>query len=428
MVRRPCSASWARGAVVMAVALVLVGCPAPGVPVVTIDVDGRVVGLYDLPLAGVVVRSGDAVTVTDAQGRFSLAELPLPYDLVLSKDEDGGWVHVFEGLTGATPRLAPDRRGAPSLTPFVQTTLRGTVALGFPLPPGRRVIVCVEGRDAIVFGCDRVETGFTEYELTARWAPGPPAQVRVHALAVDLAAGVPVGYPGYGVFTATLEAGVPATLHLSYPVTPATRTLTATVVPAGGATLEGVTASVRLGERLTMQLSEAAPPGGALALLVPEIGSGYEVFAVSRSQTEAGFAWRARATPAFGEIRLAASPQLLTPPEGTMEASLATTFSATVNPAGVMTFQWAPAATGARFAVTTPRTSVTLPDPVAAGFPWPAGADYTWLAYAHGTTSVDVAAALGLVGVTGAVRPGGPGWGADGDVTLHAPRAMRWAP
>jgi hypothetical protein len=412
---------------VVAVAFALVGCPAPGTPVVTIDVDGRVVGLYDLPLAGVVVRSGDAVTVTDAQGRFSLAEVTSPYDLVLSKDEDGGWVHVFEGLTSVVPRLVPDRSDVTSLAPFANTTLRGAVS-PVPLPAGLRIIVCVEGLDAVVFGCDRVEAGGTEYELTAYWVPGPPADVRVHALAVELDAGLPVGYPGYGAFAFTLEAGVPATLDVSYPINPTQSMLTASILPAGGATLEGVTVSIRLGEHLTMQVHEGVPPGGSLALAVPDVGSGYEVFAVSRSQTEAGFAWRSRATAAFGEIQLAASPQLLAPPEGTMDATLDTAFSASVNPDGVMTFQWVPDATGARFAVTTRRASVTLQDPADVGFPWPAGAGYTWLAYAHGTTSVDAAAAMGLARVYGAVRPGGPGWGADGDVTLHAPRTVGWAP
>ena len=427
MARRPCSASWARGALVVAVALALVGCPAPGVPVATIDVDGRVVGLYDLPLAGVVVRTGDAVTVTDAQGRFSLAEVTSPYDLVLSKDEGGGWVHVFEGLTDAAPLLVPDRSDASSLAPFASTTLRGAVS-PVPLPADLRIIVCVEGLDAVVFGCDRVEAGETEYELTAYWVPGPPADVRVHALAVTLDAGLPVAFPGYGAFAFTLEAGVPATLDVSYPVNPTQSMLTASILPAGGSTLEGVAVSIRLGEHLTMQVYEGDPPGGALSLPVPDVGSGYEVFAVSRSQTEAGFAWRAGTTGAFGEIRVAASPQLLAPPEGTMDAVLATAFSASVNPVGVMTFQWAPDAAGARFAVTTRRTTVTLPDPADVGFPWPGGAAYTWLAYAHGTTSVDAAAAMGLARVYGAVRPGGPGWGADGDLTLHAPRAVGWAP
>lgn len=427
MARRPCSASWARGAVVLLAAFALVGCPAPGTPVVTIDVEGAVVGLYDLPLAGVVARIGDAVTVTDAQGRFSLAEVTPPYDLVLSKDEDGGWVHVFEGLTDAAPRLVPDRSDATLLAPFASTTLRGVVS-PLPLPAGLRIIVCVEGLDAVVFGCDRVEAGETEYELTAYWAPGPPADVRVHALAVELDAGLPVAYPGYGAFAATLEAGVPATLDVSYPINPTQSMLTASILPAGGSTLEGVAVSIRLGEHLTMQVHEGDPPGGALSLPVPDVGSGYEVFAVSRSQTEAGFAWRASTTTAFGEIRVAASPQLLAPPEGTMDADLDTAFSASVNPDGVMTFQWVPDATGARFAVTTRRPSVTLLDPTGVGFPWPGGSTYTWLAYAHGTTSVDDAAAMGLTRVYGAVRPGGPGWGADGDVTLHAPRTVGWAP
>jgi hypothetical protein len=428
MGRRACSASWARAAVVVGVAIALVGCPGPGAPVVTIDVEGRVVGLYDLPLAGVVVRSGAAVTVTDAAGRFSLAEVTTPYDLVLSKAEDGGWVHVFEGLTDAAPRLAPDRLGLTSLAPFARATLRGTVALGFPLPTDRRVIVCVEGLDAIVFGCDRVETGGTAYELTAYWAPGPPVAVRVHALAVDLAAGLPVAYPGYGVFATTLEAGVPATLDVTYPQNPTTSTLTATIIPAGGATLESVVASVRLGEHLTMEIYQGSPPGGALALTVPAIGSGYEVGAASRSQTELGFAWRARAATAFGEIRLAASPQLLAPADGTLGATLATAFSATVNPAGPMTFQWAPETTGVRFAVTTQRTSVTLPDPAESGFAWPGGAEYGWLAYAQGVASVDAAASTGLVRFYGAVRPGGPGWGSDGELTLHASRIVGWGP
>ena len=173
---------------------------------------------------------------------------------------------------------------------------------------------------------------------------------------------------------------------------------------------------------------EGKPPGGALALAVPAIGSGYEVVAASRSPTELGFAWRGRAATAFGEIRLAASPQLLAPADGTLGATLATTFSASVNPERAMTFQWTPETTGVRFAVTTRRMSVTLPDPADLGFAWPGGAEYGGLAYAPGPASVDAAAASGLARFYGAVRPGGPGWGADGELTLHAPRTVGWAP
>jgi hypothetical protein len=187
-----------------------------------------------------------------------------------------------------------------------------------------------------------------------------------------------------------------------------------------------VAVSIRLGERLTMQVHEGVPPGGALSL--PDVGSGYEVFAMTRSQTEAGFAWRAHAATAFGEIRVAASPQLLGPPAGTTDATLATPFSASVNPPSAMTFRWVPEATGARFAVTTRRASVTLPDPADVGFPWPAGAGYTWLAYAQDTNSVDAAAAMGYARVQAALRPGGSGWGADGELNLHAPRVVGWAP
>jgi len=93
-----------------------------------------------------------------------------------------------------------------------------------------------------------------------------------------------------------------------------------------------------------------------------------------------------------------------------------------------MTFQWAPETTGVRFAVTTRRTSVTLPDPGLVGFAWPGGAEYKWLVYAQGTASIDIAASRGLGWFYGALRPGGPGWAADGELTLHAGRIVAWAP
>src|SRR5690606_39170936 len=68
------------------------------IDVVSLDVSGRVISIYDLPVPGVSVRSQGDSAVTDAQGNFSLSGLAVPYDLAIW-NVAAEWVHVYKGFT-----------------------------------------------------------------------------------------------------------------------------------------------------------------------------------------------------------------------------------------------------------------------------------------------------------------------------------------
>jgi hypothetical protein len=71
-------------------------------------------------------------------------------------------------------------------------------------------------------------------------------------------------------------------------------------------------------------------------------------------------------------------------------------------------------------ALTTTRTTVTIPDPTIGGYPVPAGAAYTWRVLGHGDADADAAAAGGYADyftlLVALLTGGGPG--VDGDRTF----------
>lgn len=184
---RVCSALWVS-------LLVLAACGGPA-PTPTVTIEGRVVSGLQGPLAGVLVHvTGRPITTTDADGAFTVEGVSVPYTLTIGTTGGEPWAHVFQGMTSLTPVVAPVDRDLPA----VQSELSGFVFGGAPLPSNGRVVVCVEGVDFDVMGCDLVGAGDTHYDLSVAWFRlAASAPVRVHALwiAVD-EFDQPLDYPG----------------------------------------------------------------------------------------------------------------------------------------------------------------------------------------------------------------------------------------
>ncbi len=379
--------------VLSSLAWLLGACAAPPAP--TGPVEGVVTegGLFGV--SGVVVRAQGQTALTDADGRFALEGISAPYDLSLSRAGGDGWLHVIEGLTDrdlVIDPLAPTTLiGAPN-TADVSGALSGGGA--WPLPAGRRVVVCVEGLDEVVIGCDTVSPGDSAYALTANLLFAGAGTVRLHGLRIVVDGdGRPTGYEGYGSLIVDLEAGVPSVVPLNLGAVPAVDDLEVAFDLPGGATLSGALVVLRLGDRGSILLFEGDVPGNALTLPVPTlVGASYAVFAAAADGAGTSSRWAVVEGLDGGTLEFAVPPQITAPAAGATGVTTSTAFEAVVAGSGPRTFRWT-SGSGPDLALTTTRSSVALPDPTAAGFALPAGASYTWSVITHDAATVDAAVA-----------------------------------
>ena len=407
----------------------LAACAAPTPPAPTGSVDGIVTEGSLFGVAGVVVRAQGRTTITDGEGRFTLEGIAVPYDLSLSQTSGDGWLHVIEGLTDRAPVVDPF--GASSFgTPPPAVDVTGALTGGgaWPLPAGREVIVCVEGLGVLVVGCDMVSTG-SSYALTASFLFATEGAVRLHALRIVRDAdGRPTGYEGYGVADAMLEAGVPIAIPLNLGVVPAVDDLEVAFDLPGGSSLGLVLVSLRLGNQGSLPLYQSATGGSTLTMPVPTLpGARYAVFASAAAGGGSSTSWSVAEGLDVGPIAFGVPSQLVQPAGGAVDVAVGTAFEAIVPGSGPRTFRWTTGA-GPDFSLTTTRASVTLPDPVAAGFAWPAGTAYDWSVRTHDAATVDDAAAsldssaLSLAIFFGFDLP------ASGGLTESATRAVTFGP
>ena len=394
--------------------------------VASLTVTGTVEQTLWRPLVGATIASQGQSTFSNASGAFTLTGLTLPYDLVVSAPIGDGGIHVYEGMTTPTPRVRPAFAffgGPPS---GFGATIAGLLA-GGALGAGEVVIACVEGLAIPAYGCDVLTSGDVDFSIGATWFDTATTSVRLHALhiAVD-GDGVPTAYLGYDAVLLDLSDGDVTVTGLDFePV--ASGTLTGTTSHPEGATNQGLIVMARFGPNLSMHFAQIQDPGPAFEVLVPVLpGLSYDVYFGASVTSTSVNTWKLDAGLDAGTFDVAAPAQMVAPADGAIGVDLATTFSST-SAGGARTYAWAPVAAGPVIALTTTRTSVTLPDPALGGFALPAGADYTWTVIGHGADGVDTAIAGGFADYVNllfsTLVSGGPGF--DGDRTFSLPGTGR---
>ena len=430
--RRSGVSSWLAGVLLLSAGLPLVACGAPPAPPITVA--GRVVSIFDLPAPGVTVHVQGKTVVTDAEGRFTLAGITTPYDLLLGQASGDGWWHLIEGLTETEPRLgarwaAIDQGFAAE----VDVTLTGG-----PIGPGRTGFPCFEGLDApaVALMPGFLGEGADAFGLTLAALGQGSVAARLHLLEASLSGeGVPLAYHGHAVAEATLREGVPTAIAVP-PLAPVGSTVaSATLVPPGGGQLVLVQLGIELGPlaNLTvyqrLNLLPGDPLAGTISMPLPLVGSGFRLMGGAQVGGGVGLAWRVRDGPVLGTLALPVPPQLLLPADGVAEVTAATPFSAVHDAAGPVTFVWEPLAAGPRLARTTSRREVTMPDAAAVGLTLPPAAAYRWTVESHGP--VDLAAATR--GSPEALRLSlsvhcAPGLTGDGELAQSGRRELTLAP
>jgi hypothetical protein len=392
-------ARWLAGATLLLALPLLAGCPGPGSPGVRIDVEGRVVAFHGTPLAGVLVHADGELTATRADGTFTLEGVATPYTLTLGGGDTEPWVHAYEGLTSATPVLAPNA-DLSQLVGFL-AYVTGTVWGGGQLPSDQVVAVCVEGRVFPVQGCGRADGGDTSYTAPAWWSGGAVAPVRVHALRMRVdTLGRPVAYLGYETHEADVLQAASTTVDvLPLGALDASR-FHGTIVPAGGGTLLWSGAWVRLDEGLALPFFTQMPGAGYLDMNAPHLGDGNaRVAAHADHPTGWAFGWLTTPITQEFDLRLPEPPSLLGPVDGALGVTAATEFRALGGPAGAKEFRWSPRAGvgGPVVSLTTARDAVRLPDPTVLGFAFVPGGAYDWWVAGIAADGVDAAAGVPLL-------------------------------
>jgi len=166
-----------------------------------ITVRGRVVAAhFEEPVPGVTVRVGEAFTMSDANGAFSVTDVTLPYDLTVG-GRDIPFVEHFPGLTSEAP-VVRSFFGAQTLSPRSADL---QVVLSAPVPEGQVVSICAVGTEAFAHGCTQVRAGALSGSVPVQWAGGPESRpVKVTAYAYTLLQDEIVG----AVVAAAESAGV----------------------------------------------------------------------------------------------------------------------------------------------------------------------------------------------------------------------------
>jgi hypothetical protein len=399
--------------------------------VASLTISGRAEAPLRQPLVGATVASQGQSTYTDAYGEFTLSGLALPYDLVVAAPVGDGGIHVFEGLTTPTPTLRPTFAFLTFGGPSFGAGVSGNFA-GGALAANERVVVCLEGLAVAVLGCDRAGGGESTYGLGANWFAGANVPVRLHALhlAVD-GDDVPTAYLGYETIDLNLADGGATLADLAFePV--AIADLTGSTSQAAGYTDTDLVVLARFGPNLSMAIGGLENPGAAFAYLVPVLpGLSYDVVFVGTRPGDTVFTVRHDVGLDAGALAIQAPANPIVPADGAVGVDLTTTFASS-GVGGARTYLWNPDAVGPLIALTTTRTSVTIPDPALGGLVVPAGALYEWLVLGQGDDDPDTAAAGGYLDymtIVYGVSFGGPGL--DGDRTLALPtvdRAFTFAP
>ena len=387
---------------IAAVLLLLVGCGAPPAPTATVR--GTVFMGPNVPVAGVLVHAQGRLVTSDGEGRFVLDDIATPYTLTVASTGTPPWAQVFDGLTATAPVLALSLPNYPWAMPGAFRTARVTGATpnANPLPPGQRLEVCVAGLDAVVLGCDTVVAGADSYDLDARWWAAGDADVRLHALLLQVDADDrPTGVLGYGTLPLTLTANATLVrIAPSGPPPPAVA-VQGTVAVAGGGVLQAVVAGVRVDDAALLRMYGGQPPSSTIGFVAPDVGpSGLQVLAVAQFPTGVGYAWALVDPSAPFDLALPAPPPQLAPVDGATGVTPTTSFTAVGDGDGVYQFAWQETGVGDGLTVRllTRRTSVTLPDLAPVGLAWSAGGTYGWSVAAWSAADVDEAAALDAQG------------------------------
>ena len=358
--------------------------------IVSLTVEGRTTMGYDIPVAGLAVSSQGESATSDADGRFTLSGLSVPYDLT-TWDAVAERVNVYAGLTTPTPKVSELALALPATdrSATLQGNLTGDL---LPIEPDEGVMVCFEGLDQTFTKCTEVGPAATTYSLTANWPGATTRDVRLHVLKVQYdGLSRPANYPAYAVEEFTMTDGVVTDLDLEGGEPLGTQTLLVEIESSADITQTMV--GVQFGDSLFMPLLRDSSGAKVLAAVMPEIPN--HTYSVVSMGTLLNFAWASEITGDSVNVLLPDAPTLTSPTTGATGVTTATVFEVD-GWTGPLVHLWQPNTPGApTISLASMASSVTIPDTSELGFALPASADYSWTVVGRSGTSVEAVTNIG---------------------------------
>jgi len=375
------------GAGVSASATVQVGVPT------SIDVSGTVVGSDRVPIAGVNVTIGAQSVITGADGRFTISNVSLPYDLtaVLTSPKRG---IVYQGLTRRDPTVVMLGVTATPLTGTVTGNLSGGHPLGGANESTRVQFASPEARN-LLNGND-LFVASNPYSMQAAWIGPTTTTGTVHALQWQADGGtVPTSFTGYASQTGvSVSSGgnVAADLVMSAPP-----------VSTVGGTIRIDPSLLYFGQSISITFPDAPrivlggdAPSGTFSYLVPNVGGATAslIAQAISSASNVSDLQMAGIPPGTTNlvVDLAAPPTPVAPADLATDIATTTVFTWTGMPGTVNLFGVRGRGTtpSPSYYVVTSGTSARIPDLAAQGLGLPPAAAYSWNVNTYGPlTSVD---------------------------------------
>ena len=395
------------------------------VDVVSLDVSGRLVSAYDLPLAGVAVRGQGDSAITDANGMFTLSGLSVPYDLAIWNTADE-WVEIYQGLTSAEHVLAPFGAVEPSGVTAYNGLVTGALSGGqIPVPADQVVMVCVEGVDDRAVGCDIVQPTEDSYSLPVLWFNDSTRDVRVHALQVASDADLyPLAFPGYASQDLSLTDGEVVAVDLALGAQLGTSTVEVEVSPVE--VLEGTIGSVQLGPSLAVPVMFVETSSESHQVLMPDLPDVSYGFVGVADTNRIG--WHAGVDGASASVSVPIPVTLTAPADAAVNIMPDAVFTADHQGSGPLSFLWFAGDIIVRVVTMEPTASV--PDLTEFGLALPAATQVSWQVVHHGgSTTDDAAYAVGdFFRYQMLLSPSSPGPSGQGGLWVSETREFTTAP
>jgi hypothetical protein len=341
-------------------------------------VSGKVVDNQSQPVAAltVIIASGSfsASAVSGADGTFSVANVPMPYNATLISSNSS--VVEYVGLTRTDPTLTD----LAAVTEANSSMLSGTLSGGnYPESADYSTSLAFSSpQTSYLFNDD----GSGGYAQNISWSGPSTTTGALYALQVHTVSGLAANFPGYGSLSSlALTSGTAAVAPVLTLSAVTNGTVGGTVTPASGYTLEEIDMFLQATPTVPLQFLADSSGTADFSYVVPSIsGTSLQIEALAHSAAgESSVVLQVGLTADSTGVSIAipAAPILSLPVDVATNVTVTTPFSWTAFSGGVHVLSIY--GTGVpHFDVITAATTATLPDLVMEGISLPASANYSW--------------------------------------------------
>lgn len=342
----------------------------------------------------VLITSGtfSQSTVTDANGAFSVADVPTPYNATVI-DSGGGLAVEYQGLTRPDPTLIDFTSVLQPETASIAGALTGGA---FPQSGGATSVLFSSPQTALSSSHLPLVSNGPDYSGFVKWVGPSSTTGTLYALQWHSSGGLPTDYPGYGtVSNVLLQNGASYTGQTIALNSVTTGTLSGTLTAPTGYALDEQDLYFEPDAGVFFPIVNNVPlTTSTFTFTTPDIPNTSLLFIASVTGTDGEGLLKTAVSANTTGLSLSIPPPatLTLPVDGATAVTVTTPFSWT-NFTGVtfVLFSGTPS-----FVVVTAASTATLPDLTAAGLPLPSSASYTWDLIGVGpATTVDAVAVPG---------------------------------